>query len=962
MAGRKRLRSEQDNQESSDSSFSIVQAEDDDIDISSALAGKCVRSELSDGHDYSTDDEELQEFINDSIAKRNVKGGTALLKKTKSKGKAKGEVGGGSFQNMGLHPFLLRALTVQGYRTPTPIQRATIPSLLASPPRDLVGMARTGSGKTLAYMIPLLQRLGGRHSHAFGVRAIILVPARELALQVLRVGKGFVKGWRNDGGCHAGDDVDSAITTQLGRDEALRWGLVVGGESMDEQFEMISSNPDVIIATPGRLLHLIVEMNLSLAKVEYVVFDEADRLFELGFSTALTEILARLPASRQTLLFSATLPKSLVEFAKAGLRNPKLVRLDAESKISADLRMAFFSVKQAEKDACLLSLLRDVIKVPLGDSNGIPDDNQSKHTKGKGKEKPKYPMQTAPHQTLVFAATKHHVEYLSSLLTTAGYAVSSLYGSLVQSSRTYQMSQFLARKTQILVVTDVAARGLDIPILEHVVNYDFPVGARVFVHRVGRTARAGRRGWAWSFVTHSEAAYLSDLQLFLGRPLLSANSCPPAARTSEVLYTQSLILGPFPRDTIDVEVEYIRSLNNTQSNLVSLRGVMERGHSMYERSRGKASAASYKRAKELTKGGGGWATNANGAHPVLALLQHTLGGNSEHDLGEERLREEKRLSMVRVVNAFMPTETVFEIGTRGKANAETVALMRERRKVLAKTAERTRLSSTGAEESVVNDDDRTMGNDILDTEMADEEDVVAVFGASSQKGKPSFRDESFYMSHYQRDSHTEKGYSLADGASSFAAQAHGASFDLGGDVAVAERQRHKLTWDKKKKNFVKGDGAGADNIKLVRTENGTRLPATYRSGRFEEWQKKAKVTLPKVGEQELRKKDGSGGLGGKKWKHNKVVEAKPLDKFHKDYERKARQLKKKVEEVGTVEARGPDRTLSDKRTKKLGRRHGGKSVGRLKNELKTVEQIHKSRKMMEKKRAKNARPGRKGKR
>ncbi|KAI6033165.1 P-loop containing nucleoside triphosphate hydrolase protein [Pisolithus orientalis] len=964
MAGQKRSRLEQDDQENSDSSFSIVQAEGDDIDISSALAGKRARRESSD-EDHVTDDDELQEFINDSIAKRNVKGGTALLKKTKSKGKGKGEVGGGSFQSMGLHPFLLRALTIQGYRTPTPIQRATIPSLLASPPRDLVGMARTGSGKTLAYMIPLLQRLGGRHSHAFGVRAIILVPARELALQVLKVGKGLVKGWRDDGGHHAGDGVDNEDVIKLGQSETLRWGLVVGGESMNEQFEMISSNPDVIIATPGRLLHLIVEMNLSLAKAEYVVFDEADRLFELGFSTALTEILARLPASRQTLLFSATLPKSLVEFAKAGLRNPKLVRLDAESKISTDLRMAFFSVKPAEKDACLLSLLRDVIKVPLGDSYGISDDNQNKDTKGKGKAKPGHPMQTAPHQTLVFAATKHHVEYLSTLLTAAGYAVSSLYGSLVQSSRTYQMSQFLARKTQILVVTDVAARGLDIPILEHVVNYDFPVGARIFVHRVGRTARAGRRGWAWSFVTHSEAAYLSDLQLFLGRPLLSANSYPPAVRTSEVPYTQSLILGPFPRDTIDVEVEYIRSLEITQNNLTSLRGVMERGQSMYERSRGKASVASYKRAKELTKSGGGWASNANGTHPVLALMQYTLEGNADNGLEEERSREEKRLSMVRAVNSFMPTETVFEVGTRGKANAETAALMRERRRALAKTAERTRLSTAAAEESVVNDDDYTMDNDNVEIEMADEEDVAAVFGVSSQKGRTSFRDDGFYMSHYQKDSHTEKGYSLADGASSFAVQANSALLDLAGDVTVTERQRHKLTWDKKKKNFVKGDGVGADNIKLVRTENGTRLPATYRSGRFEEWQKKAKVMLPKVGEQELRKKDGFGGLGGKKWKHSRVIEAKPLDKLHKDYERKARQLKKKkVEEVGTVEGnvRGPDRTLSDKRTKKLGRRQGGKSIGRLKNELKTVEQIHKSRKMTEKKRAKNARPSRKGKR
>lgn len=148
----------------------------------------------------------------------------------------------------GLHPFLLRALTLQGYRTPTPIQRAAIPSLLAAPPRDLVGMARTGSGKTLAYMIPLVQRLSGRHAHAFGVRAIILVPARELALQVVKVGKSLVKGWKSEAAPHAGeghDDDDD--NSKSGSGETLRWGLIVGGEGMDEQFEMISGNPDVSV-------------------------------------------------------------------------------------------------------------------------------------------------------------------------------------------------------------------------------------------------------------------------------------------------------------------------------------------------------------------------------------------------------------------------------------------------------------------------------------------------------------------------------------------------------------------------------------------------------------------------------------------------------------------------------------------------------------------------------------------
>ena len=463
-------------------------------------------------------------------------------------------------------------------------------------------------------------------------------------------------------------------------------------------------------------------MNLSLAAAQYVVFDEADRLFELGFSTALTEILARLPASRQTLLFSATLPKSLVEFAKAGLRNPKLVRLDAESKISTDLRMAFFSVKQGEKDACLLSLLRDVIHVPVGDTLRTVDgdDEDNRDSKGKRKAKPPRPTHTAPHQTLVFAATKHHVEYLSALLTSAGYAVSALYGSLVQSSRTYQMSQFLAQKTQILVVTDVAARGLDIPILEHVVNYDFPVGARVFVHRVGRTARAGRKGWAWSFVTHSEAAYLCDLQLFLGRPLVIPATQLPSSRTAEETYTQSLILGPFSRDVIDAEVEHIRSLDISHNHLPSLRGVMERGRSMYERSRGKASAASYRRAKEIAKNGGGWASDAHGVQPVLALMQSTEGDIAGSNVNVGCDREEKRREIVRAVSAFKPSETIFEVGTRGKTGAGTAALMKERRKALAKAVRRA--PSTVVTEDLTPNDNETP-RECGDIQMADEEDI-----------------------------------------------------------------------------------------------------------------------------------------------------------------------------------------------------------------------------------------------
>ena len=240
---------------------------------------------------------------------------------------------------MGLNENLLKAITRKGFSVPTPIQRKTIPLVIDG--QDVVGMARTGSGKTAAFVVPMIEKLKS-HSAKVGARALILSPSRELALQTLRVVKEF------------------------GRGTDLKCILLVGGDSLEEQFGFMSSNPDIVIATPGRFLHLKVEMGLDLSSVKYVVFDEADRLFEMGFAAQLTEILHALPSSRQTLLFSATLPKSLVEFARAGLQEPNLVRLDAESKISPDLESAFFTIKSAEKEGALLHILSDIIKIPTG--------------------------------------------------------------------------------------------------------------------------------------------------------------------------------------------------------------------------------------------------------------------------------------------------------------------------------------------------------------------------------------------------------------------------------------------------------------------------------------------------------------------------------------------------------------------------------------------------------------------
>lgn len=309
------------------------------------------------------------------------------------------------------------------------------------------------------------------------MRAIILSPSRELALQTWKIFKEFTKNMN------------------------LRSVLLTGGDSLEEQFSMMMNNPDVVIATPGRFLHLKVEMQLDLKTVEYICFDEADRLFEMGFSEQLNELLASLPMQRQSLLFSATLPGSLVEFAKAGLVNPVLVRLDTETKISENLETLFVSMKNDEREANLLYLLQEVIKLDMATSEQIVkyakvmkrsdedfgDNDENKTITNFRKKKEALDLRAAkanelPSEkaTIIFVPTKHHVEYISQLLRDAGYLISYIYGSLDQFARRQQLFNFRCGLTSLLVVTDVAARGIDIPILANVINYSLPASSKIF--------------------------------------------------------------------------------------------------------------------------------------------------------------------------------------------------------------------------------------------------------------------------------------------------------------------------------------------------------------------------------------------------------------------------------------------------------------------------------------------------
>jgi len=285
-----------------------------------------------------------------------------------------------------------------------------------------------------------------------------------------------------------------------------------------------------IIATPGRLVHLLIEMNLQLSAVEIVVFDEADRLFEQGFDEHVSTIMKALPTKKQSLLFSATLPANLLQFARATLVDPLLLRLDLDTKLSPSLSSEFLITTKQAKYGALLHLLRK-----------LPDDEP----------------------TIVFAATKYAVEFLSTVLTRAHLDHTFIYGSMDPTARSIAMSQFRSHKKNIMIVTDVAARGLDIPLLNHVINFDYPENSKIFLHRVGRAARAGRSGNAYSLVNVDEVGYVLDLALFLGRKIYLGDG----DRTTDI------VLSTASGRCLSDECEFVQNLLKHDCELVSCHDV-----------------------------------------------------------------------------------------------------------------------------------------------------------------------------------------------------------------------------------------------------------------------------------------------------------------------------------------------------------------------------------------------------
>jgi len=822
---------------------------------------------------------------------------------------------GRGFQAFGLNPHLLKAITKKGFAVPTPIQRKTIPLLLEN--QDVVGMARTGSGKTAAFVIPMIEKLKA-HSVKVGMRALVLSPSRELALQTLKAVKEF------------------------GRGTELRTILLVGGDSLEEQFSQMTSNPDIVIATPGRFLHLLVEMSLDLSSVRYVVFDEADRLFEMGFATQLHEILYALPASRQTLLFSATLPKSLVEFAKAGLREPHLVRLDAESKMSPDLECAFLTLKDAEKEGALLHLLNDVIQMPTGEAaaarKAVDPQNPKKRKRHSAPSATDLPSE---YSTIIFAATKHHVEYLSNLLKLAGFPVSYVYGSLDQTARKAQVEDFRSGLTTILVVTDVAARGIDIPLLANVINYDFPSQPKVFIHRVGRTARAGKKGWSYNLINNADLPYLLDLQLFLGKKLvLGRNTGQPAH------FVEDMVLGGIPKDRLEKSCEWVTKILNEDGDLEALRGVAVKGERLYTKSRNSASSESARKAKTL-------AFEQAISDPHLIYKNDTSTNTMERD------------EMLAKISGFRPAETVFEVGKHGNANvaAETIKKLRTQRSIKIQKAAAASAHADEIEVQAAVDNDNSeleeesqidISRAEEDMELASEDELEVTFLSEKTSygdgAKESFQESEFFMSYQPKSVNLaeDRGYGVHSGSyskgSNFVDAARGATMDLGNDESKSFKEAsrpNQMRWDKQHKKYVAtvNDQDGSKGARLITGESGQKIAASFKSGRFDAWRRSNKLDrLPKVGEAESGRSGGRPG-GGRPYKHNSDRAPKQPDKYRDDFYKK----KKKLDEA---KAGNTGRFVTNSKAK---------------SELKGVDDVRRDRKLKQRRMEKNARPARKRK-
>lgn len=374
-----------------------------------------------------------------------------------------------TFNELNLIAPLLKAIQKKGYSDPTPIQIQSIPHLLKG--NDIFGCAQTGTGKTASFALPILQLIDQHKkdpANTQGIKALILAPTRELALQI------------------------NESFAEYGKFLPVKHTVIFGGVSQVLQLQVIKKGIDILIATPGRLIDLMQQGYISLSEIKYFVLDEADRMFDMGFITDIKKIISKLPAKKQNMLFSATVPPEVKKLADNLLQNPVLVSVNPVSSPTELVKQSLFYVSKENKRNLLLHVLQ---------SNNI-------------------------HQALVFTRTKRGADKIAKELKRNGFKADSIHGDKSQAAREKALNGFKSKLIHILVATDIASRGIDVEKLSHVINFEIPEVAETYVHRIGRTGRAGELGNAITFCTQDEVAYLQNIHKLTKKKMDVINKHP----------------------------------------------------------------------------------------------------------------------------------------------------------------------------------------------------------------------------------------------------------------------------------------------------------------------------------------------------------------------------------------------------------------------------------------------------
>ena len=657
-----------------------------------------------------------------------------------------------------------------GYKNPTPIQKKIIPEIMSG--FNIIAHSRTGSGKTAAFLLPMLAKLK-KHSQIVGTRCLILSPVRDLAYQT------------------------GMFCRKLGKFTDLRFALIAGGKGFDDQFERLAQNPDIIIATPGRVLHHIEEGSLQLKKIEIIIIDEADKMMELSMGDQIRKIIQNCPPQKQIILLSATIQDQLATFLKSGIiKEYKILSINEENKIPEKLKIHLIYTRRQDKLYTLISLLKTPSIINI--------------------EK---------QLTIIFVMTKYHCDYLQEILKYWEISSLVIYGSMEQDLRNTTLEDFKKGRKKILIVTDVAARGIDIPLLDNVINFDFPDNHKLFIHRVGRTARAGKSGRVFNLINSDELPYFFDIKYYLGKKFVLSSDDEEAKKEDTVDNYNTISFGSIPEQVIlNMKNDKRDYLFNTGLDIEELYKLMQRAEKKGLTFKQKPSRYGIAEAKKLIN-----EFNIK-IHPFYA----------------KKYGDEEKQQFLNDLKNYKPKELYFEkvnestvdekILKEFKSKVDTFHKKKEYEKELEKKKEE-------QEEQKHIEDDKIYEEEQKEIEENNKKiEELKLLGKKVKRSKiRNFKNLSQYISN-QKEENNEISKNLWGGEKPI--ELEELTMNINTDDTY-ERVK-KTVWNSKKKTFQTQMVDGFGN--KIKNESGQMIKKSDKYHPYKEWKKKSKLSIQSVGE------------------------------------------------------------------------------------------------------------------